>query len=124
MKRGSPDRDWGDAIAKCRDEGECRVCHVQRGLECAHTIGRKHDQPKKFGAKRLYVNPVSVIPLCSHCHGQFDRHEIGILEVLTPEEQIYAVERLGTIEAARVQLDPVDYHRVIMEARMAVREAA
>ncbi len=124
MKRNSPDRCWSDAIEKCRDEGECRVCNVQRGLEAAHTIGRKYDRPKKFGAKRLYVDPRGIVPLCSHCHGQYDRHEIGILEVLNPDEQMYAVEVLGTIEAARMRLDPVDYHRVIQEARMAVKEAA
>lgn len=122
MKRGQPTRQWDDAIDKCRDEGECRICHVQRSIQCAHTVGRKYDQPKP-GRKTLWVDPDSVIPLCAHCHDQQERGEVGILEVMTYDEQLYAVKTLGSIEAARRELDPQDYHRVIQGARMRVREA-
>lgn len=123
MKRGGPNRDWKDAVAKCEEEGRCRQCGIERGLQVAHTIGRKFDQPRE-GRKTLYVDPDAVIPLCVHCHQSFDAGEEGVLEVLTPAEQLYAVKALGTIEAARRRLDPLDYRRDIQQARIEARLAA
>ena len=123
MKRSQPRRDWTDSLAKCEEEGKCRVCGIERGLQQAHTVGRKHDKPKP-GRKTLWVNPDAVIPLCVHCHQEQEAGDISILQVLTYEEQLYAVKCLGSIEAARRKLDPLDYRRDIEAARVEARLAA
>ena len=125
MKRGGPDRSWDAAIEKCRDEGECRVCKIQRGLDAAHLAKREHDQPVRPGAKRLKVEPDNVIPLCAHDHYAFDHSELDVLPYLTVEEQLHVVRVLGGIEQARRRLAPTDYHRRIEQARRdALLEAA
>ena len=118
MRRGSPDRNWDDAIEKCRDEGKCRVCKVQRGLDCAHLAPRTHDRPKHVGQKRLYVHPDNAVPLCSHCHYGFDHSELDVLPHLTLEEQLHVVRTLGGLEQARIRLAPLDYRRDIQAARV------
>lgn len=125
MKRGSPDRNWDAAIDKCRNEGECRVCHVQRGLDCCHLAPRKHDKPKHVGQKRLFVHPDNCIPLCAHDHYEFDAGQLDVLEYLTLDEQLHVVRVLGGIERARMRLAPLDYRRDIQSARVVARlEAA
>lgn len=123
MRRGGPGREWDAAIEKCRDEGQCRYCGIQANLQAAHTIKRQYDERVKPGSRNRRVNPDGVIPLCAHCHDLQERGEISILGVLSLDEQLYAVARLGTIEAARRRLDPLDYHRAIEAARVEVREA-
>lgn len=117
-----PKRDQDAAIEKCRDEGKCRYCGIQANLQMAHILKRQFDV-KKPGTKTRFVNPDGVIPLCAHCHDLQERGEISILGKLQPEEQVYAVQRLGSIEQARRRLDPLDYHRRIEEARLEVAEA-
>jgi len=125
MKRRQPDRNWDDAIEKCKDEGECRVCKVQRGLDCAHLAPRTHDRPKHAGQKRLYVHPNNVVPLCAHDHYGLDHSELDVLPYLTLDEQLHVVRVLGGIEQARMRLAPTDYHRRIQAAReAALLEAA
>jgi len=120
-----PNRDWDDAIRKVREEGECRVCGVQRQLEAAHLAPRKHDKPKRFGSKTLWVNPANIVCLCAHCHRDlFDLGRLDLLEYLTVEEQLHVVEALGGIENARMRLAPLDYRPAIQGARVKARMAA
>jgi len=119
-----PNRDWDDAIRKVREEGECRVCGVQRNLQAAHLAPRKHDKPKRFGSNTLYVEPNNCVSLCASCHFQFDAHRFDLLEYLTVEEQAHVVEVLGGIENARIRLAPLDYRPEIQGARAKQRMAA
>lgn len=123
MKRGSPDRDWKDAVAKCEEEGCCRVCRIERGLECAHLAKREHDRPKP-NMRRRYVHPDNVIPLCQPDHQAFDAGELDVLEFLSVEEQVHVVRVLGGIEPARMRLAALDYRRDIQQARIEARLAA
>ena len=123
MRRSQPRRVWSDSLAKCEAEGKCRVCGIERGLQQAHTVGRKHDKPKP-GRKTLWVNPDGIVPLCERDHTAFDHHEIDLLPYLTVAEQVYAVEALCGIENARIRLAPRDYHRAIQAARVEVEMAA
>jgi hypothetical protein len=104
-----PKRNWKDARAKVELEGACRVCKTELCLEAAHVTGRRHDRPKP-GKKELWVDPVSVVPLCGPfpegCHGAYDRHEISILSVLETDEQVRAVEDLGSIDSALHRVAP------------------
>lgn len=111
-----PKRDWKDAVAKVESEGRCRVCHIERGLQCAHVTRRSFDSPKP-GRKTLWVNPDSIVPLCQVCHSEYDRHELSILAHLTHAEQVKALEDMNTIEAVRRRTDPLDYTRTMEEAR-------
>ncbi|HEV7769132.1 MAG TPA: HNH endonuclease signature motif containing protein [Solirubrobacterales bacterium] len=101
-----PKRDWSDANGK-RDYG-CRVCGRYE-VELAHTIGRKHDQPKTPGSKTRYVHPDSVVPLCPSIHRAYDAHQFDLLGYLTTAEQAKAVEQAGGIESARRRLYPSAY---------------
>lgn len=58
-----PKRDWKDAREKVEEEGRCRVCHIERGLQAAHVTRREFDKPKP-GQKTRWVNPDSIIPMC------------------------------------------------------------
>lgn len=115
LKRSQPDRDWTDANAKVELEARCRVCGYEGpGIERAHIMGRKYDQPAHTGTKTLYVNPLDILPLCpvfapERCHERFDHHELDLLPFLAPEEQTRAVEVAGGIEAARKRLAPSAY---------------
>lgn len=123
MKRSQPQRDWRDSLAKLEAEGRCRVCGVERGLQQAHTVGRTHDAAKP-GQKTLWVDPDAIIILCQHCHADQGAGDLSILEFMTAAEQLYAVRTLGSIEAARRKLDPLDYRRDIEAARVEARLAA
>lgn len=109
MRGVQPRRDWTDARRKVDEEGECRVCHIQRGLQAAHVIGRRADQPKGKG-KTLWVNPDSIVPLCVVCHAAFDAHELDLGEYLTRKEYGQAVFDAGRIGlVARRRLYPSEY---------------
>ena len=105
-----PPRDWADAREKLEREEQCRVCGATWRLECAHIMGRKHDEPKTPGSKTLYVKPDRIVPLCGPfpegCHGDFDHRRIDLMIHLTPEEQAQAVLDAGGIELARRKLCP------------------
>lgn len=105
----APDRNWDEAIRKCRDEGACRVCGLQTNLDAAHLAPRKHDKPKRFGSKTRFVAPENIIPLCSHHHHLLDSGQLDVLAYLTIEEQVHVVKTLGGIDMARRRLAPLDY---------------
>lgn len=121
MKRSQPKRDWGAARKKVEEEGVCRVCGTYEQVQAAHIIGRAADQPKEGNPGVLYVHPDSILPLCGElagvkCHPAYDRHELDILEFLTPEEQVQAVKDAGSIEAARRRTSPSSYR--ILDERL------
>lgn len=104
-------RRWGDAIAKVREESQCRVCQSLGGwedgdyvgeLECAHIIGRKHDpiHTGPRGGQYRYVHPDSVVPLCPRCHRDYDHYELDLLPFMFWPEQVRAVEDAGGIMSA------------------------
>jgi len=81
-KRSEPKRIWDDANAKVELEARCRICGWEgNGLERAHIMGRKYDQPAHTGTRTLYVNPLDIVPLCpafapEECHRRVDAHEL------------------------------------------------
>lgn len=105
-----PQRDWADAQTK---RTACRVCGGHY-VELAHLTGRKYDRPKGPGSKILYIHPDSVISLCPDHHRAFDAHALDILSYLTTEEQVRAVEDLGSIESARRRLCPSAYREDLL----------
>lgn len=127
MKRSAPKRNWTDARRKVEEEGCCRICkRSDRPLEAAHILGREHDEPKIrvdsngeiFTSSRvLYVHPDRIVPLCgpfpSGCHGDIDMRRINVLPYLTLEEQLQAVKDAGSIEAARIRLEPVTHREEV-----------
>lgn len=117
MRRGGPPRDWSDAREKLEREEVCRNCGTTQALECAHIIGRVHDEPKAEGSRTLYVKPERIVPLCGPfpdgCHGDFDQHRIDLISKLTVEEQAQAVFDAGGIELARKKLCPSAYQEMV-----------
>ena len=112
-KRSEPPRDWTLAIAKKEEEGRCRVCNSTEafGLECAHILGRKYDQPITPGLTTLLVLPDRIVPLCSEetngrCHRRYDAHELDLLPYLTAEEQAQAVLDAGSVGLALKRISP------------------
>lgn len=120
MKRGQPKRDWKKARAKVDDEGACRVCGIERGLQAAHIVPRQYDERR--GSVR-FVDPNNILPLCPPCHASFDAHELDVLPVLEREEELHAVGVLG-LEGARRRVAPSDYRRNIVAAREEAELAA
>lgn len=63
-----------------------------------HTISMaEQDKPWHEASATLWVNPKSTVPLCARCQGEYQRGEIGLLKLLTLEEQLDAVEAAGGI---------------------------
>jgi hypothetical protein len=116
------DRDWTKADEKCRQEGRCRRCGVNR-IERAHLAPRTHDERVKVGSKKRRVAADNCVPLCPSCHRKFDHREIDILEYLTIDEQLHVVRALGGIENARMRLAPLDYKPHMESARLTLRAA-
>ena len=86
LTRKAPRRLWGDAIAKIHREQFCRLCGRTEHLEAAHTVGRKYQDEKRVGPRggvSLWVNPDSVIGLCSMCHRLQHQKKVSVLRVLT-----------------------------------------
>lgn len=129
MKRGSPDRNWDDI--EIDHMTPCLICGIVGRTERAHVLGRRYDQPHpdRPNSKRLWVNPLDIVPLCGpaldthSCHYRYDHGEIDLLDKLPFEQQVRAVSLAGSIENARMRLAPRDYHRYIVEARREVAEA-
>lgn len=96
MKR----RDWSAARAKVETEARCRVCkRSDRGLEAAHVMGRKYDQPDG----RVLAD--DVVPLCRECHTAYDARRLRLLPYLTLAEQAAAARHVG-LERAMLRVYP------------------
>lgn len=95
------ERYWDGALEKVRREGRCRLCPEVYALQAAHTVGRKHDQAVilEDGTWAIFVDPADVIPLCARCHHDYDHRKVGVLEVLSLEEQAAAVSHIGVVRA-------------------------
>lgn len=91
------------ARQKVEDEGRCRICGTNRGLEAAHIIARSSTK-----AARGYDDPDNIVPLCREHHQQFDLRQLDVLPVLSFEEQARAVELVG-LERARKRVAPTLY---------------
>lgn len=86
-------RDWEAARAKVDAEDRCRNCGQWHSIQAAHIIPRSRVKPGPG------EDPRNIVPLCGVCHHLFDAARLDILPVLTREEQAYAVELVGTVEA-------------------------
>ena len=99
-------RDWRLAIAKRDAEGRCRACghpgSPEYPLECAHTVGRAH-QDVRASAKLKLVPAEAVVPLCKRCHGLYDGRKLSLLGLLSFAELRNAVAacRRSGIDARR-----------------------
>lgn len=98
-------RDWTLANQKVEEEGSrCRnwrssAVHTNT-IERAHIIGRSRDNAPpirlgQVGWKPYVVAPDRIIPLCSACHRAQHDHELDLLPLLLPWEQIQAVADCG-----------------------------
>ena len=85
-------RDWGPAIAKCVEEGACRMCGSCENVDPAHII------PRSRGGD---MHPDGIIPLCRFHHTLYDSHALEILPRLTLVEQAHAVALVGVEEVRR-----------------------
>lgn len=89
-------RNWTAAREKVMAEGRCRVCRqTGNGLEAAHVMGRKYDDPSG------HVDPNDVVPLCRPCHTAYDQRRLDLLPYLTLPEQARAVSHVGIARALR-----------------------
>jgi hypothetical protein len=107
MKRRQPKRQWDRAIEKVESEGCCRVCGASDFVDAAHTIGRaKQDKEVEGprGGTYLYVDPDSIIPLCSEHHRMYDSHRLDLLPYMKLPEQVNAVQAAGGIALANRRL--------------------
>jgi 5-methylcytosine-specific restriction endonuclease McrA len=91
-KRGK--RDWTAARAKVDEEGQCRACGTNSGLQAAHVIPRSR-------ITRGGEDPRNIVPLCVGCHQAQHAGRLELLPVLHRDEQAYAVELVGLGEAYR-----------------------
>lgn len=73
----------------------------RRMLETAHVIDRSLYPGQAFEEEDVD----GVVPLCgpfaADCHGRYDAHELDILPMLTQEEQLAAVRKVGIVGAYR-----------------------
>lgn len=90
LKRSRIKQIWDDAEVK---RTHCRICgprpYEQRNIQLAHLIGKHfQDQPVKGprGAKRWWVDPDSVIPLCAHHHMAYDQRNLSLKGYLSMRE--------------------------------------
>lgn len=104
-------RIWPEETLEKR-ELPCRVCGKEVGIELAHVTGRIFDRPRTPGAKTVYVEPESVVPLCgpaldpASCHYAYDSHALDLLPYLELPEELRAIEDLGSIGLALKRLSP------------------
>ena len=97
-------RDEAAAWAKVEREGRCRACGTgghARVLKPVHTISKRlQDEPWHEQSATLWVNPVSVVPLCAMCDRALKDRRLNLLDKLTVEEELNAVSAAGGILAA------------------------
>jgi hypothetical protein len=75
-------------------------------VEAAHTVGRKYQDEKVVGPRggeSYWVNPDSIVPLCSLHHKAYDERRLSLLGKLTMKELRNAVRacRLNGLDARR-----------------------
>lgn len=97
-------RVWPDETLEKKEE-RCRVCGIE-GVELAHITGRAWDRPRTPGAKTVYVEPQSIVPLCPRHHRQYDAHALDLLPYLELPEELRAIEDMGSIGLALKRLSP------------------
>lgn len=76
---------------KVNDEAQCRACGLEMDLEAAHIIARSQS------IDPLMEEALNCIPLCTHCHRQYDHRDLDILSLLTVPEQGHAVLMAGGV---------------------------
>ena len=86
-------RDWGEAWAKVRDEGCCRICGDTTSLDPAHVIHRSQGGG---------MSADSIVPLCRADHDAYDSGELDLLPHLTEAEELEAVRVVGLGRAYRM----------------------
>ena len=94
-------------LEKIRGEGECRSCGIRR-VNMVQLVGG--DDPRGF------------IPLCAHCEDEWSRSGLNIGGCLRRQEAAFVVGAMGFSEAHRF-LMPLEYHRLIADARAEVEAA-
>ena len=86
-------RDWTAARAKVEAEGVCRLCRRAGTLEAAHVL------PRSLGGG---MAEDAIVPLCPHCHRDYDAGAADLLPVLTKDEQAEAVRVVGLTRALAI----------------------
>jgi type II secretory ATPase GspE/PulE/Tfp pilus assembly ATPase PilB-like protein len=87
-------RDWTQARAKVEEEGRCRNCRKFGPVDAAHII------PRSANARPENMTGAAVIALCRSCHSRQHVGKLDILQLLTLDEQLHAVEAAGGIVSA------------------------
>lgn len=87
-------RDWGLAREKVEEEGCCRYCG-KVNPDAAHIV------PRSLGGTQ---SKASIVPLCRGCHIQYDQGKLDLLGCLQLDEQLEAVQTLGSLERAYFRL--------------------
>lgn len=113
MKRQQKRRIWESAELKKEREGACRVCAAHNvvtdgPLEAAHIIGREHDRWRD-DLQAYWVDPDSVVPLCSEHHRLYHVRELDLLPYLTLDEQHLAVDQADGIFSAYRKTCPATF---------------
>lgn len=83
-------RSWAAMREKVDSENRCRVCAIPgsvKPLEAAHIIQRSR-VPAGMGGE----HPDNCVPLCHHCHAEYDQGTLDLLPFLSCEERVKAVE--------------------------------
>ncbi len=86
---------------KVSDEGQCRFygqMHYGQMPATSWAPTPAHVIPRSLGG---CDEAACVIPLCVDCHRAYDEHRIGILGLLTLDEQAHAAGHLGIARAYR-----------------------
>ena len=100
----SKERIWPEETL-AKKEQVCINCG-RSGVELAHVTGRIHDRPRTEGAKTVYVEPESGVPLCPDDHRAYDAHELDIVSALETPEMVRAVEDTGSLISALRRVAP------------------
>ena len=74
-------------------------------IELAHITKRRFDRPR-YDGKTVYVEPESILPLCTYHHANYDTGQIDILSLLSTRQQVRAVEDYGSITKALERIAP------------------
>lgn len=109
-------RRWPEETEALREDG-CAFDLNGWGLDCegrielAHITKRRFDRPRNDGAT-VYVEPESILPLCTYHHAHYDTGQIDVLSLLSTQQQLRAIEDYGSITKALERIAPSISRRI------------
>ena len=110
-------RGWPEETEALRENG-CVFSDMdcEGRTELAHITKRRFDRPRtdyrSAPTPSVWVEPESILPMCSHHHRLYDAGHLDVIAHLSTRQQVRAIEDYGSITKALERIAPSISRRI------------